>query len=494
MPQGRVLRVVFVLLFLTLGGAVGFGAAYLLYLNEIISWSLSAGTETLVLLVVAFASAVTVLLIGLARRSPRTVTSLLAGFLGLWLGFAGGVGAPGILGEVAAWNQKPGSVTYAFDTRTISVPAAVLEAVNSPLSGERSTHSFIAARSDGGLLMVSSAGSDIFDLIQNADERGLASHAIVSAWSPDWEVTDTVDLTEIDPAIHLVRSVFLDEAEGVLSFSVASVDTSCLGLQLWQADIAFSPLTVENPRKLYASAPCLDYTSSAQQYGGRIAQGDDATLFLSIGDYGKGFSTTRQEQLDGEYSGRPEELTTPGSSLGSVVAITPDGDSEIVSRGHRNPQGLTYDQVTGTLWLSEHGPKGGDELNLIEPGNDYGWPDVTYGGPYGGAPQPDPSWRQGRWFGQSHGAFTEPVLTWLPAIAASQVLVYRGAEFPAWEGNILLASFRGDIHRIGLVGDRVVFDEAIAIGERPRDMVQLADGRLVVATDHDELLIIGAQR
>jgi Glucose/sorbosone dehydrogenases len=165
----------------------------------------------------------------------------------------------------------------------------------------------------------------------------------------------------------------------------------------------------------------------------------------------------------------------------------------VISRGHRNPQGLSFDAESDTLWLSEHGPKGGDELNRIVSGKDYGWPDVTYGGPYGGRSQPDTSWGFGRWFGKSHGEFEEPVLTWLPAIAASQLLVYQGAMFDEWQGDVLLGSFKGAIHRIRITDDRVLFDERIDIGTRPRDLIQLPDGSLMITTDYDEIMRISAK-
>jgi aldose sugar dehydrogenase len=260
---------------------------------------------------------------------------------------------------------------------------------------------------------------------------------------------------------------------------------------LWRGEVSLDPLTVSSPTLLFDSVPCLGSTAGPQQFGGRVATDSDGNAYLSIGEFGYGFATTRQERMEGTYQGRPELLRDP-STLGTIVKVTPDGASEVVSRGHRNPQGLFFDEVTGLLWASEHGPKGGDEVNLIQQGNDYGWPDVTYGGPYGGNPQPDPAWQQGRWFGQNHGEFTEPLFSWLPAIAASQLMVYRGDEFPAWQGDILVAAFRGDIHRLRVVGDRVVLNEAITITERPRDMVMLSDGSLLITTDDDQLMRLRA--
>jgi glucose/arabinose dehydrogenase len=244
---------------------------------------------------------------------------------------------------------------------------------------------------------------------------------------------------------------------------------------------------------LFESSPCLDYTSGPQQFGGRVAKDSQGTVYMTVGDFAFGFSTIREERLEGEYSGPPDELTPP-NTLGTVIAVSADGQVELLTRGHRNGQGLTFDPETGNLWQTEHGPKGGDELNLIQPGNDHGWPDVTYGGPYGGAGQPDDSWDIGRWYGENHGGFTEPVFAWTPSIAPSQLIVYRGDNFPAWYGDILVASFKGKIHRLRIVEGRVMFDEPIPIGERPRDLIQMPDGTLVIATDDDQLMRISARR
>lgn len=472
----------------TAGG--GFFLAYQLYQWEIISWSAVSTTMAPTLLAVLGAVIFLVILLAVVRKSGAFLP-VFSGSLGLLLGFTGGVVGPGVIGEQAVWLKGPESVIYSLEVDTVAVPETVIDAVNNPLSGTRSTHSYLAPLSDGGFLMASSAGSEIFDLERLGMNGALTSNAMLSRWSDDLEMREQIDLTEAVPEVRLIRSIVYDEDRGILHFAVTPIGQDCLGVQLWEAEITIDPLQVGQATMLYQSVPCLDSTAGPQQFGGRVATDSDGNAYLSIGEFGYGFATTRQERLEGRYAGRPELLQDP-STLGSIVKVAPDGTASVVSRGHRNPQGLFFDEVTGLLWASEHGPKGGDEVNLIQEGNDYGWPDVTYGGPYGGLPQPDSSWQQGRWFGQNHGQFTEPLFSWLPAIAASQMLVYRGDEFPAWQGDILVAAFRGDIHRLRVVGDRVVVNEAIAISERPRDMITLDDGSLLISTDDDELLRLQA--
>jgi glucose/arabinose dehydrogenase len=122
---------------------------------------------------------------------------------------------------------------------------------------------------------------------------------------------------------------------------------------------------------------------------------------------------------------------------------------EIYSYGHRNLQGLTFHPVTGALWETEHGPQGGDELNLIEPGKNYGWPVVTLGREYSGEVITNQPWREG---------MEGPVMAWLPSIALSGMVFYTGDRFPGWKGNLFVGGLAG------LQLQRVVFTEKGPVG------------------------------
>jgi len=473
-------------------GLVGFLIAYGLYDRSILSWSDTTVWAIPVLLGVMPVTIFVVIIFSLVRNS-RAFFGVLSGFLGLSLGFTAGVIAPGIVGEQAIWTKGPESALYDLEVEVVDIPASIIAQVNNPLSGTRSTHSYVSPLTDGGFIMVSSAGSRIFNFSQRGDERGFTTQAIITRWSADLEVIDELNLTEVFSDLNLIRGIVYNEATQKMHFSVTPVKKECLGLELWEISLSVDPLSVANPRMLFESSPCLDYTSGPQQFGGRVAANPDGTIYMTVGDFAFGFSTTREERLEGPYDGPPDELVPP-NNLGTVIAVSPDGEVEVLTRGHRNAQGLTFDPLSGQLWQSEHGPKGGDELNLIEAGNDHGWPDVTYGGPYGGVGQPDPSWELGRWYGQNHGNYTEPVFAWTPSIAPSQLLVYRGEDFPAWYGDILVASFKGAIHRLRMVNGQVMIDELIDIGERPRDLIEMPDGTLLVATDDDQVMRISSKK
>ena len=147
--------------------------------------------------------------------------------------------------------------------------------------------------------------------------------------------------------------------------------------------------------------------------------------------------------------------------------------------GHRNPQGL-FVSATGVVWETEHGPKGGDELNVIVAGANYGWPLRTYGTSYGGYTWPY-SDEQG-----SHGDYELPLLSWSPSIGISSLLVVEGNEFPTWKGDLLVASLRANsLYRIRHREGRVTLVEKIVLERNLRDIVEMDDGTIVLLADSE---------
>jgi aldose sugar dehydrogenase len=150
---------------------------------------------------------------------------------------------------------------------------------------------------------------------------------------------------------------------------------------------------------------------------------------------------------------------------------------EIWSYGHRNVQGASLHPETRQLWIHDHGPRGGDEVNLTLPGRNYGWPVVTQGREYG----------SGRAIGVTEKPGVEqPLHVWTPSIAPSGMAFYTGDRFPAWKGNILIGALRGQrVSRLELDGNRVVREEQILqdLGERIRDVRQGPDGHVYLLTD-----------
>lgn len=235
------------------------------------------------------------------------------------------------------------------------------------------------------------------------------------------------------------------------------------------------PRAAGNWTKLYETKPCLKAEGlfDDSETGGQLAWTLDGELLLTLGD--TGFSG-----LDGST---PYAQTEEDNAYGKIWQIDPDtGTAQIVSIGHRNPQGLVVTQE-GRIWSSEHGPQGGDEINLIREGSNYGWPLVTYGTNYGST-----SWPLNV-DGFDHGNFTEPALSFVPSVATAAMVEVKGPMFERWKGDLLLATLRGNrIYRLRPVGDRIVYSEPIFVGERLRDLAELPDGALVAWVDQGVLL------
>ena len=223
-------------------------------------------------------------------------------------------------------------------------------------------------------------------------------------------------------------------------------------------------------------------------YGSRLAFAPDGSLFVTVGE--RSFPQTRYkaQELDSHYGKvlrvRPDGSPAPGNPFIGQTGALP----EIWCLGHRNPQAAALD-AEGRLWVVEHGPRGGDEVNLVEAGANYGWPLVTYGIDYGG----DPITYEG---GPASGAearregLEQPVYFWDPVIAPSGAEVYEGDAFPAWRGNLFVGALRGTrLVRLVIEGDRVVGEEHLLADreQRVRDVREGPDGLLYVVTDGGEL-------
>jgi cytochrome c2 len=247
-------------------------------------------------------------------------------------------------------------------------------------------------------------------------------------------------------------------------------------------DSSASPFLPAHPlkwRSVYETHPCLRFKSKGNAFaglhiGGRLVLLDDHRLLLSVGEH----------EFDGVDA--KEMLSQDlGTSYGKTVLIDlAAGTSELYSLGHRNPQGL-YATPSGTVWLTEHGPNGGDELNQILRGANYGWPLVTYG-----AARNEMSWplsaRQGR-----HDGFERPVYGWLPSIGVSNLIGIERDLFGHWRGDLLISSLRaGSLFRMRVQDKRVELVEHIRVGVRVRDVIEDEDGRIVLWTDEGTLVFI----
>ncbi|MCF7991378.1 MAG: PQQ-dependent sugar dehydrogenase [Thiohalocapsa sp.] len=227
-----------------------------------------------------------------------------------------------------------------------------------------------------------------------------------------------------------------------------------------------------------------DSKSGTQHFGSRLVWLPDGTLLMSIGDGGN-----PPISFDGDVIRK--QAQNLGTHFGSVVRLRDDGSvppdnpfvgkpgakPEIYSYGHRNIQGMVYDAGRDLIWANEHGSRGGDELNVIEPGRNYGWPEVTYSMEYWGPAISDKS---------SAPGVVEPKVVWTPSKAPSGLTVYTGERFPDWQGDLLSGALKfEEVRRIDLKGNEIIDEEKLEIGQRVRDVRMGPDGELYVLTDEN---------
>ncbi len=233
-------------------------------------------------------------------------------------------------------------------------------------------------------------------------------------------------------------------------------------------------------RTLYDTQPCLPYrppvdgVAGQDRSGGRIAALGDSALLVTVGDH--------------EFDGWNAEDIYPqdrNTDYGKTLVIPLEGgEARIFTLGHRNPQGLHVEE-TGEIWLSEHGPRAGDELNLLAQDANYGWPFDTHGTQYG-----EMTWPL-RGATDSETDFVPPVFAWVPSIAPSNLVAVTGSHFPEWQGDLLLATLRAEsLFRLHREGGRIVYAEPIRVDRRIRDLAEGADGRLLLWTDEGSLVSV----
>lgn len=264
------------------------------------------------------------------------------------------------------------------------------------------------------------------------------------------------------PDFETNRTIFLSYAAGDAGANATRVISATFdGAGLTDIKTVFET----NPKK-----------DTPAHYGARLALLPDRTLLVTVGD---GFN----------YREKAQDLS---NGLGKIVRVNLDGSipadnpfaskegalPEIWSYGHRNQQGLAVDPETGTVYETEHGAKGGDEINIIRAGVNYGWPIATYGIDYSGA-QVSP-------YTEYEGT-EQPIKYWTPSIAPSGLAVYRGPMFAGWNGDLLVGALaEKSLHRVDMDGTKVVGEERYLEGERVRDVRVGPEGAIYVTTeDHD---------
>lgn len=263
------------------------------------------------------------------------------------------------------------------------------------------------------------------------------------------------------------------EDNGWIYFTYAADYDDGVGTTLSRARLEGSRL-VDVEQLFQMSSP----GNRGQHFGSRLVFDNDGYLFMTIGDRGERYKAQELNSHNGSTLRLHDDGRVPQDN---PFVDRNDARQEIYSYGHRNAQGLIYDSENDRVWLNEHGPRGGDELNLIQRGENYGWPLATYGEEY-----------RGGTIGTTPDQFDDsvhPVHHWTPSIAVSGMTLYDADAFPAWQGDLFVGALRQKhIRRIELDGDTFVREEELlreTVG-RIRDVRTGPDGNIYLVTDEPD--------
>lgn len=278
----------------------------------------------------------------------------------------------------------------------------------------------------------------------------------------------------IDPQFTSNRMVYWVFSENVTGGTLTAVA---------KGKLSNDEKTIENATVIYRAIPAAN---STLHYGGRILFDATGNLLVTTGE--RSNTDTRPfAQSVSAAIGKVLRITTTGAAAPGNPTFAGTGAlSELYSIGHRNPQGLAIHPVTGDVWEGEFGPRGGDEINRIEPGKNYGWPTITYGIEYSGEPIGT----------QQKTGLEQPVYYWDPVISPSGMTFYKGNRIPEWQNNLFIGALSGmHIARLVIVNNKVTGEERLLASEnqRFRDITQGLDGALYAVTDGGRLYRIDKQ-
>jgi glucose/arabinose dehydrogenase len=229
-----------------------------------------------------------------------------------------------------------------------------------------------------------------------------------------------------------------------------------------------------DPQVIFEAMP---KSSGGRHFGSRMVWGPDGKLYVTAGERGNDDWAQMRDRTPGSVLRLNEDGSVPADN---PFVGQPGVRPEIFTWGNRNPQGLMVHPGRGEVWEQEHGPRGGDEINILVPGANYGWPVITYGTAYSGLPMGEGTHKEG---------MTQPIWHWTPSIAPSGMTYYGGDAFPAWRGNVFVGSLKFQyVERMEFDGTRVTHREELLRGAlgRIRDVCQGPDGLLYVLTDESD--------
>lgn len=280
----------------------------------------------------------------------------------------------------------------------------------------------------------------------------------------------------LDPSFASNRMVYWVFAESVQGGNITSIA---------KGRLSTNEASIENATVIYRSNTP---SSGTNHYGGRILFDRNGNLIASIGERSDLATRPLAQSLTSSL-GKIIRITTNGQPASGNPTFTSSGAlPELYSAGHRNPQGLALHPVSGEIWESEHGPRGGDELNRVLPGANYGWPTITYGIEYGGA-------KIGSGIQQQTG-MEQPIYYWDPVISPSGMTFYSGTRIPEWQNNLFIGALSGThIARLVIADNKVIGEERLltSVSQRFRDVTQGSDGALYAITDAGRLYKIDKQ-
>ncbi|HEY2726402.1 MAG TPA: PQQ-dependent sugar dehydrogenase, partial [Parafilimonas sp.] len=234
---------------------------------------------------------------------------------------------------------------------------------------------------------------------------------------------------------------------------------------------------VENVSVIFRATPA---TNGNLQYGSRLVFDKDGNLFVSVGEKSSNENRVQAQQLN-SHLGKIIKITTDGKpAAGNPFLKTAGAMPEIFSYGHRNPEGTDINPATGELWESEFGPRGGDEINIIRAGKNYGWPVITYGREYSGE-------KVGEGIQQKAG-MEQPVYYWDPVISPSGICFYKGNAIPEWKNNLFVSSLSAQhLDRLVIKNNKVVGEERLLVDKdsRIRDVTYFNNMLYAITDDGD---------
>ncbi len=269
------------------------------------------------------------------------------------------------------------------------------------------------------------------------------------------------------------------ETSRMLYFTLAERTSQGSLTAVGKGKLSADETKIENFQIIFRAIP---YYDNSMHFGSRIVFDKHGNIFVSTGERSDLATRPKAQLLDNGY-GKVIHITTEGEPVpGNPFISTPGALPEIYSYGHRNAQGLDIHPETGDLWLSEMGPRGGDELNLIKPGKNYGWATITYGIEYNGN-------KVGEGITQKEG-LEQPVYYWDPVLSPSGMTFYSSDVFPEWKNNLFIGGLNSrHIARLVIIDNKVVAEERLLESEdqRMRDVGEGMDGALYAVTDGGRL-------